>query len=624
MASQTQTYTPKQIEQIKTIVQKFDSDVDLDLNNFINCITIFDMLSESEIKFINNLKVPFFSNDAIKLEEDSLSPTSKNIIKIAIATNLTTNRLNKFSKNLVSYEMMSYEKDTSGWDIMSGVKNWFKFKQSVLDALPIDEKIPKFEMPDIGHSNKSDDTINLEQYKNFKKAIVTYLEQFQGSKALGEYQYANISDDIIYFTNPDYHNYHKFDIFPTYEFMQYKLPELESKKKSDSFHHFHLSGCGTYIYNETTNSFYISSDVKLHTDDFILKTFTNNVNSYFPQDRQYLSWKVTEPENGLTMFEFYKLIWLKSILSEKWNTNLPQTVATQKLAELLYLQAKDAIDKNENDSDNEPNVEIEVEISEAMRKFLRTFNPSLGGARYESIPTITYAEFYDFILAVRQQKKISSKIINWLSKSPKEQYSSSAEDEKENSDFIHSLIKDMNLAQSLTSVKDIKTIKEIKNLVSDDYTDFQIDDIYAINAPHKNDKFVSRFDLPIKHKTLVHGTTNSSILTILRDSLLTRAEIRQDAKVSLTGLGLGDGIYFAQPHQAGKSLGYVFSQNDYVYLFLADVAYSKINYVTKWGDSDINDGDLVYAKGIGANDRDEFVAKESSQVELKYLLAIHK
>lgn len=620
MKTNLQNYTPTQIKTIKSIIQKFDTDIDLDINNFINLVTIFDMLSQKEIDFMLDIQHPLINKSGIELTDNDLTPIAKSLIVLNVA-----NYISKGRPTYIAEPAMLFDKD--GWHEYRGIKDWPKMRSAILDAieaLPYQEGMTPFQMPKVKTESwglHADMRMNPQNFQTVMQAVREYVYQFQGLPQLGEYQNIDLDKDLFNFESDTY-GYHQ-RVFATTPYVEYSIPGFESKTKSDTFHMFKSNIFGKFVFNESTNVLYIKSDVKVYTQDYLIRAFVGeNDNISQPTNKEF-AWKLSEPESGLTMFEFYKFLWLKAILSEFWDSYLPDYSTTNKLAELLYLQAKDAITEN-LERNKVPASEFDKsKINDAMQEFLRTFNPSLGGESYKPIPQITYKEFYEFINAVRNQKPISSNIVNWLSKE-KDFRIQSADDEESNTEFITSLIGDMNLSQSLEPVSDKDTINEIKSMISDEYTDFTIKNIYEINAPRTNHTYKSPFDLPIQHKTLVHGTPNASILTILRDGLLTRAEIHQDAKVSLTGLGLGDGIYFAQPHQAGKSLGYVYSENDLVYLFIVDVAYSKVHRLERWGDSDPKAGDLVHAVGIGAHNRDELVAKYSSQVELKYLLAIQK
>lgn len=620
MKSSLQNYTPNQIETIKSIIQKFDTDIDLDINNFINLVTIFDMLSQKEIDFMLDIEHPFINKSGIEITADDLTPIAKSLIMLNIA-----NYISKGRTPYIAEPTMVFDQD--GWNGYIGIKNWPKMRSDILDAidtLPFQEGMVPFQMPQVQTESwgpHADMRINPQNFQQVMQAVREYVYQFQGMPQLEEYKDIDLDKDLFNLESDTY-GYHQ-RVLATTRYAEYSMPGFESKTKSDTFHMFKSSIFGKFVFNESTNALYIKSDVKMYTKDYLLRAFVGESGNISQPTNKDFAWKVSEPESGLTMFEFYKFLWLKSIISEFWDSYLPEYSTTNKLAELLYLQAKDAINENLEKNKVSASEFDESKINDAMQEFLRTFNPSLGGESYKPIPQITYKEFYEFINAVRNQKPISSNIVNWLSKE-QDFNLQSTEDEESNSQFITSLIGDMNLSQSLESVSDKDTINEIKSMISDEYSDFTIKNIYEINAPRTNDTYKSPFDLPIQHKTLVHGTPNASILTILRDGLLTRAEIHQDAKVSLTGLGLGDGIYFAQPYQAGKSLGYVYSENDLVYLFIVDVAYSKVHRLEQWGNSNPKAGDLVHAVGIGAHDRDELVAKYSSQVELKYLLAIQK
>lgn len=321
----------------------------------------------------------------------------------------------------------------------------------------------------------------------------------------------------------------------------------------------------------------------------------------------------------LEAFEIFKLSQWAKALDDK----IPNSQLVSALTSLIYMQSAEQIKKSQNA--DKPKVEPDENVSKDVQYFMNSFDPQLSTASARRIrPELTYLEFKDFLNSIEQNTDIDTKVINWLI-----QDSSNNDMSQDDKLIIKMLLQSMNLNALIQRTSksevpdDIKTVLDELNKDDGFKTRYQIRDIYQVNATKHNSRYEPKdSNLDIKHKYLTHGTNNSSILTILRDGLLRRCEINADAQVSLTGLGLGDGIYFARPDQAGKSISYSGSSANVIYLFIADVAYTKEFDVKRYGDFSSEDWDLLHANAVGSYDRDELVARDSAQVEIKYMLAI--
>ena len=126
------------------------------------------------------------------------------------------------------------------------------------------------------------------------------------------------------------------------------------------------------------------------------------------------------------------------------------------------------------------------------------------------------------------------------------------------------------------------------------------------------------------HKLLVHGTHDFSVLSILGNGLLTNKQLTTNYdsyNYSITGQGLGNGIYFAQLDQIQKSLNYARGRDSY--LFICDVGYHQIKKTTRYQNVHCHkQEDLVLGYNVGSHNRNEWVAKSNQQVALKYLIKI--
>lgn len=375
--------------------------------------------------------------------------------------------------------------------------------------------------------------------------------------------------------------------------------------KSNTVHE-HLN---KLLYNETTDQLYTT----LVQESFTNKNKINRNCSLIANLNIVIPLKAPELLSNL---EYYTMLWLQYIVSD-YNATLPNTDLYNKLAQLLYLQTKDRLQNNTKNSNVA--TDYSKNLSDSMKKFISTFNPSIDNINPSSKMTVTYKEFREFLDDIENNRQISENMLNWLMDSAKITNGNDTD-----STFVNTLLNDLNIATSLTSITDSPEAEEIANAISDSDSQFLITDVYRINNQKSNAQYGQDSKKPVQHKTLVHGTANASILTILRDGLLTRKEIRGDARNIETGLGLGNGVYFAQMNQAGKSLNYTSSNNNLRYLFVADVAYTKEKTVHHFGSNDADkDWDLIYAPAVGSFNRDELVSRYSQQIELKYLIAIN-
>lgn len=131
--------------------------------------------------------------------------------------------------------------------------------------------------------------------------------------------------------------------------------------------------------------------------------------------------------------------------------------------------------------------------------------------------------------------------------------------------------------------------------------------------------------------TGVHGTPNSSVMSILLNGLKDRASSdKSGLSYKSTGLGLGDGVYFAQMYQASKSANYTRSANyeGSRFLIIADVHYNNKTKITvdSYSNNDNNKNhSLVYAKAVGvSHGYDEILTPYPENINMRYLVEIGK
>lgn len=220
-------------------------------------------------------------------------------------------------------------------------------------------------------------------------------------------------------------------------------------------------------------------------------------------------------------------------------------------------------------------------------------------------------EIVDFMLAVKNKKPISDNILNWLV------YNSTTPDSKTLESVI-SIMRNMHLINIFCEPSPIKC-RQITNELYRDKAfakQYNINHIYQINKPYQqitNKKYV----------TLVHGTNNESVLTILRDGIRKRNELSNDSRANFVGQGLGDGVYFARTDQIAKSSNYTNTSVKHTgYIFLCDVYYNDCKNVENYGDYTNEKEDLIHAVGTGSFGRDEFLAKNTKNIQIKYLIEI--
>lgn len=600
--------TKTDIKKLKDIAHAVEDMIDFDKSNTLNLIQIFKRLSLKQLDFITNTKIFDESNLSVvgpnkgKLEITKLPNDIQNVMMIAGIQNqldTLTASINYLEKE-ASFEALAiiFQAIAPYASIINKTQK-FELNSNGTFARPevVDKPFVRMLKDQIFSAYIENPEIMFPiENKHLRNAVVSMISESYNEE---ECSYSNFwLGDIIYKLNQYFNN----------------VVDNDMSSKSDIIHQSDM------LYNESIDKLYQS------TSQFTIFTLNNKStttwNGIFNFSRLHDINFMFEPTvpNGLNKKEFYTVIWLKNLTSE-YEEKMPSSELISDLAQLIYLQTKERLN-NPTVAGTESETKL-AELSDAMSAFLKTYNPQVS----QSSPNktlITYKDFREFIDAIETNVQISQKVVDWLVENtnytPNDNQSSDDDNE-----FLKRLLSDLNVASSLSFVENKDEKKHLINKICDSHTKVNITNIYKINNQKSNSDYKKDENVEIKHKTLVHGTSNASILTILRDGLLTRSEIKNDAFNTETGLGLGDGIYFAQCHQAGKSLNYTSENNGIRYLFVADVAYSKQKEVSHFGYYDSDDSwDLLYAKAVGSYDRDELVSRTSKQIELKYLLEIHE
>lgn len=598
--------TKTDIKKLKDIAHAVEDMIDFDTSNALNLIQIFKRLSLKQLDFITNTTA-FNENNLIagqneaKLEISKLPNDIQNVMMIAgiqhHLDNLNTRIYYLGEKDSLETLSIIFQAIAPYSSIINKNQK-FKLNSDGTFAQPdvLDKKFAEMLKNQIFSAYiENPEIIFPIENEHLKNAVVSLISESYNQEEQ-QYSYFWLGDVVDKLNN--YFN---------------TVVDRDVASKSDIIHQSDM------LYNESIDKLYQSTS---HFTTFTLNNKSTKGNGFFNSSWIYdinFTFEQSVPD-GLNKKEFYTAMWMKNLTS-RYEQNMPNSELISNLAQLIYLQTKERLD-NSTVVDNESKTKL-AELSDAMVAFLKTYNPQVGQSSINK-KSITYKDFREFIDAIETNVQISQNVVDWLVENTN--YSPTATQSFNNdNEFLKRLLSDLNVASSLSFVKDESEKKIISDKISDSYTNFKISNIYKINNQKSNADYKKDENVKIKHKTLVHGTSNASILTILRDGLLTRSEIKNDAFNTETGLGLGDGIYFAQCHQAGKSLNYTSENNGIRYLFVADVAYSKEKEVSRFGyyDSDAS-WDLLYAKAVGSYDRDELVSRTSKQIELKYLLEIQE
>ena len=591
--------TQNKIKKLKEIASTVEDMIDFDTTNSLNLIQIFKRLSLKQIDFLTCLNI---------LDDNNISSRHQQALEIS-----------KLSKDLQNTMLLLGLQQKFGHYIMSN----FQYETLNLIAKTIQPYIKAINKTHHIDVDKSDmliyPSVISSQYLNELKSQI-YLAYIENPDEIFPIENLSLKETVVSSMKGSLKDNERGDFNIWYGNLQYNLERYftnyvdnDMKSKSDKVHESNI------FYNETIDKIYNSASR--------FNWFSYNgqilyeIESLFDTNtlkQLHFKFEIPVPE-GLTTKEFYTILWLDQLIPQ-YEATLPSSSLFSDLAQLIYLQTKDKLAKENNNANKKENLKL-VQLSDAMLQFLQNYNPQVNQSS-STKKLITHKDFREFIDAIETNKKISQNIIDWLVENTSHiESDSNIYDNK----FITRLLSDLNIATSLSFVENEDEKKDISNKICDSNSQFVIKNVYRINNQKTNTDYKKDSDIEIHHKTLVHGTSNASILTILRDGLLTRSEIKSDALNTETGLGLGDGVYFAQCYQAGKSLNYTGSGNNNRYLFIADVAYSKEKAVTHFGNYDNDDNwDLLFAKAVGNYDRDELVSRTSKQIELKYLLEIQQ
>lgn len=245
-----------------------------------------------------------------------------------------------------------------------------------------------------------------------------------------------------------------------------------------------------------------------------------------------------------------------------------------------------------------------------VQKYIRYDNASI---------VLTAYQLALFCTEVRQHHLTSetSSVQAWLLDSADEN-----ENKNKTNDFYQHLKNDQNFDR-LTKME-IVDFKEIKPFVDQfeqsdiNKNKFHVDLAIRLNHPAQTKKYPY-------HQTVIHGTEMQNAISIALNGLMTNDELNNhNIDHNFSGEALGSGIYFTDPKKPERSLR--FGHNGkYTCIFIADIGYHNTFKTTKFNIKGINKNqDRIVATNVGMNTfTDEIVARNSDQVQLKYLIIMH-
>lgn len=296
------------------------------------------------------------------------------------------------------------------------------------------------------------------------------------------------------------------------------------------------------------------------------------------------------------------------VLCDKQNNTLNQDILKYS-AKLIYVQQSDISIKIDDETKVQ---ELSVDFGKDTNMFLNNFQIP-EGEKNEDLPDIRILDLIKYMSDVINGRPVDSSMFNLIAQGL-------SLNSGTNRQIIINQAKQLGLTNILTKMPG-EELSKLKHALSPEVAK-KVKNAWIINNQKPN-------NIKAHHKLLVHGTKNLSVLNILGEGLLDHITLnkKKSTHYSFTGDGLGNGIYFARLDQADKSYNYTgsaFNQNMSAYMFVADVAYNKIHETQSYNPNiRLHKGeDLVWGKAVGSYDRDEIVAQNADQVQLKYLLEL--
>lgn len=333
-----------------------------------------------------------------------------------------------------------------------------------------------------------------------------------------------------------------------------------------------------------------------------VKVYVNTANNY--------SVVLVENRGGMNEIELHLLEFtnediekvLRNILRKMMYRSVPDNTISEKLRALWLHQIKDELN------------EVKGERSEKslknkhLREIINSLADDIVENKNKNVMNVSYNDLFKFFEEVKNQKLTQeTKIVQeWISYDNLE----SAIDSYMTHECFEKLENTLKIdvEESDKIIKQLLRSKHLKNK-------WHIEKVFKVN-----DKKHTKHEV----YTGVHGTNNSSVLSILLNGFQNVKQLRKNnISHNYTGSGLGNGTYFAHLHQASKSSNYTGGSSNTKYMIVADVEYRKDNVLKVTGyDSSINAQkyDLVHGVKVGSYDIDEVVAPHSERINVRYLV----
>lgn len=321
----------------------------------------------------------------------------------------------------------------------------------------------------------------------------------------------------------------------------------------------------------------------------------------------YVDDPVVAKEYALTFFLYnYQAVTQKLSISTRF---------AQPIIKMIYAQ-QDLFQPQftkPNESQDDPATAMLKQFNASMQEFLQ--NLHFETQTDKDNQPIQLSDILNYIYAVKHHQPITPQMLELLvNKSSQTTSSQIAINEAYNAKLFDKLHKVTDW-QALPALQKLSLKDRVQNV----YTIDQLRPKAAVHVtPSKGSHQV----------TLVHGTQNFSLISILEKGLLTHHDLMDDNNkhYRYTGSALGDGVYFSRLDQAEKSANYTDAyRNDTTnsFLLIADVNYDQIHDLAHYADQPLQPHEnLVWAHGVGSYDRDELVATNKDQVTLRYLVEI--
>lgn len=334
-----------------------------------------------------------------------------------------------------------------------------------------------------------------------------------------------------------------------------------------------------------------------------------NVKVYVDMANGY-SVVLIENRQGVSEIELHLLeftnedieIVLRNILRKMMYRSVPDNTISEKLRALWLHQIKDELNEAKEER-SEKSLK-----NKHLREIVNSLANDIVENKNKNVMNVSYNDLFKFFEEVKNQKltQETKSVQEWISYDNLESAIDSYMTHECFEKLENTLKVDVEESDKIT--KQLLRSSHFKNK-------WYVEKVFKVN-----DKKHSKHEV----YTGVHGTNNSSVLSILLNGFQNVKQLRKNnINHNYTGSGLGSGTYFAHLHQASKSSNYTGGSSDTKYMVIADVEYRKDNVLKVKGyDSSINAQkyDLVHGIKVGSYDIDEVVAPHSERINVRYLV----